>query len=1076
MQLPFITRLLSTRLKIFLIPSREKRSLGLDDIFVKKSNWRASAMKKRMLSVSSAVSLISICFLTILFSSKCSPQKADKTSDKGSTGAALAGTIQINGSLNYADDPENNLQGGTPAAGAKVYVEQNPSISGVTQPNGAFTIAIDPNATKLLLADQTGLKGGQFAVIGEQEKNGKKFMVRQDGLMNAGGGSINLGTLELKETGAIKGNVKLIDKEDHIGSEVYVPGTSFIAKTDRNGDFFILYIPEGKYELVGEKDDYQLTSFGTFRVVSKKVTYAGDFVLDTYDTTPPDTSLVTKPNTSSNSTTAVFEFSSTERNSSFMCSLDDATPSSCTTPMAYANLSDSEHRFAVYAIDRSGNLDASPAEYTWTIDATPPQSTYVLIGTGRAYTNSQSVNLTLGAVGASQMRFSATGDFTDVEWIDYATSATYALSAEEGTKHVYVEFRDAAGNVAPVSHASIEFDSSAPVPANPAIVLAGAALFTNSVSLTVSLDAANAAEMQVAENEAFDGKPWLSYVPTTTFLLSSGDGLKTVSTRFRDAAGNVTDPVSSTITLDTTPPTIPLIQTTSQVTSATSVTVNLVGPVTETNFDRYEIAGYDGCMSSFCSATSNKNTTQFTLTLAANSENRILIRAIDKANNKSSESFVVMTMDNTRPSPPTSLKADTGDNSVRLTWSSVTDAANYKVYFAHSGDTTTFVPSGSPGVSKEGRSPIVVGKETQTFTLSNIGAGTLYIMVSSVDEAGNESEEPTSSGATNTTRVSVASFATKFVGEYLSTGKGQAWAVDAHRDIMVVAERCSYDIHRLCNGQTDGGVSIVDISNPSSPVEMARCSSATNQGCGLSTPIADATDIKFDGQYAYVAAGAGGVVVLDLTNPTAPTKASECLHDNTCLPTGGIAWALDVKGGMIFVADGPKGFRTIDNRNPKYMYTNRLTRCTGVDSSTCASYYLNGGGSPNETDADGALAFHAQEADEHTTRCHVIDVEVSGYYALITWGTNSDTSVDTCVDPTESTGKWHHELLKLYDDATAGAADATKLSGFYPKRSISVAKLNGSGSRGRVHISGDLVFVNNGAGTEVYEIGSKLQA
>ena len=56
--------------------------------------------------------------------------------------------------------------------------------------------------------------------------------------------------------------------------------------------------------------------------------------------------------------------------------MDDATYSAVTLPVTLSGLADGSHTFAIRAVD-GGNVDASPATYTWTIDATPPAAAIV---------------------------------------------------------------------------------------------------------------------------------------------------------------------------------------------------------------------------------------------------------------------------------------------------------------------------------------------------------------------------------------------------------------------------------------------------------------------------------------------------------------------------------------------------------------------------------------------------------------------------------------------------------------------------------------------------------------------------
>jgi hypothetical protein len=76
-----------------------------------------------------------------------------------------------------------------------------------------------------------------------------------------------------------------------------------------------------------------------------------------------------KPNAKTTSTNATFRFSSSEPGSTFHCALDGAAFAPCSTPIRYTGLAQGEHEFRVRAIDRSGNMDPTPATYKWTIEA-----------------------------------------------------------------------------------------------------------------------------------------------------------------------------------------------------------------------------------------------------------------------------------------------------------------------------------------------------------------------------------------------------------------------------------------------------------------------------------------------------------------------------------------------------------------------------------------------------------------------------------------------------------------------------------------------------------------------------------
>jgi len=87
------------------------------------------------------------------------------------------------------------------------------------------------------------------------------------------------------------------------------------------------------------------------------------------DTVPPNTTIDGKPANPSGSATGDFTFTSSETPSTFECKLDTgdwaACPATYTTPV----LSNGTHTLGVRATDAAGNVDATPATYSWDIVA-----------------------------------------------------------------------------------------------------------------------------------------------------------------------------------------------------------------------------------------------------------------------------------------------------------------------------------------------------------------------------------------------------------------------------------------------------------------------------------------------------------------------------------------------------------------------------------------------------------------------------------------------------------------------------------------------------------------------------------
>jgi ELWxxDGT repeat protein len=95
----------------------------------------------------------------------------------------------------------------------------------------------------------------------------------------------------------------------------------------------------------------------------------------TIDNTAPDTTIASGPSGLTTSRSATFAFAVSEPGATFECALDDAPYTPCSSPVSYTALADGQHTFRVRAADSLGNVDQSPAQRTWAVDATPPETT-----------------------------------------------------------------------------------------------------------------------------------------------------------------------------------------------------------------------------------------------------------------------------------------------------------------------------------------------------------------------------------------------------------------------------------------------------------------------------------------------------------------------------------------------------------------------------------------------------------------------------------------------------------------------------------------------------------------------------
>jgi hypothetical protein len=181
----------------------------------------------------------------------------------------------------------------------------------------------------------------------------------------------------------------------------------------------------------------------------------------------PDTNIDSGPSEGSyvRSTSASFSFSSPPESGTitFQCKRDGATSfTGCTSPKSYSSLSQGSHTFWVRAINTAGRPDPSTASRSWFVDTAVPRGT-MSINAGAASTRSQSVTLSLSASdpspasGVVSVRFRNETTTTWSEWLPYSSSAPWQLSNGAGTKTVYAQFQDRAGNVSATASDKIKY-------------------------------------------------------------------------------------------------------------------------------------------------------------------------------------------------------------------------------------------------------------------------------------------------------------------------------------------------------------------------------------------------------------------------------------------------------------------------------------------------------------------------------------------------------------------------------------------------------------------------------------------
>jgi len=227
--------------------------------------------------------------------------------------------------------------------------------------------------------------------------------------------------------------------------------------------------------------------------------------------------------------------------------------------------------FSPYKLSYSGYQNKTVRYQAWDT-ATPPNSTSIgqynvkieqtlptgnmYINKNATYTYSKYVTLSLSASdtysGVKWMKFqNANSKWTS--WISYKTSyswdltnPTYGGNSYEGTKCVYVRFKDGAGNVSSLKRDCIIYDKTPPTGS---IYINKNATYTYSKYVTLNLSAADnvsGVRWMKFQNGYSKWTGWISYKTSYSWNLTnptyggtSTKGTKCVYVRFKDNAGNV---------------------------------------------------------------------------------------------------------------------------------------------------------------------------------------------------------------------------------------------------------------------------------------------------------------------------------------------------------------------------------------------------------------------------------------------------------------------------------------------------------------------------------------------------------
>ena len=394
----------------------------------------------------------------------CSKDDSGSSSSGGgsSQSASEAGTL-ILGQVTGKIEPKAGAPAET-ASGALVTSPSRPDISGETDADGNFEITnVGPGTVSLLVTSSTAT--GALNLSGDP---GAKYGLKLDDIVISSGNNTDIGTNTLKETGSLSGQILFFENPNNLdltGIEVFIPGTSYIAKTDNEGKFTLTGIPEGTYDLRAQRDGFSVLDIVSIEILEAKTTEMDVKYLSL--STGPEGGIAIKADHTATKDGQTIKIAksrlvniqlSFDSDSALMKISDE--PSFLNAKWVAVNKaatwefsSDGPKSLYVQYSDLNG-LESSPFSEEFYVDTQVPTLTSATLVNGWDQVGSLNVFLDLvssdSGTGIESIIFSnSSADFNSGEaWQSYTGSRmNWALaSGADSDRTVYVKVRDFAGN------------------------------------------------------------------------------------------------------------------------------------------------------------------------------------------------------------------------------------------------------------------------------------------------------------------------------------------------------------------------------------------------------------------------------------------------------------------------------------------------------------------------------------------------------------------------------------------------------------------------------------------------------
>lgn len=199
--------------------------------------------------------------------------------------------------------------------------------------------------------------------------------------------------------------------------------------------------------------------------------------------------------------------------------------------------------------DHAGNESETVSDEI-VIDTRPPIRCKLSIENGKKVTTDSTGNVKLlaSALGATQMMISNHENFTDAIWQPYDEVFTWNIGRKDGTRKVYIKFKDDSDNISVVTTANIFQDTHPPYDCGITINHGATKTYNPDGKVSVQLTAQDAEFMMISNSFDFANYKWQRFQKNIPeWKLANGKGARTVYVIFKDKYGNRTGVYEATI-------------------------------------------------------------------------------------------------------------------------------------------------------------------------------------------------------------------------------------------------------------------------------------------------------------------------------------------------------------------------------------------------------------------------------------------------------------------------------------------------------------------------------------------------